>query len=60
MLYCPLKFVLWEKNSYGIEPPDGCDCDREQCAWWIEKEGSCVIRNIAACIGEFLNLNYII
>lgn len=37
-LYCPL-FVM----SPAFETMKGCECRKENCAWWVEDKQKCAI-----------------
>lgn len=36
-MYCPLKFqMIKEEGRYGIIVGDPTECERYNCAWWVQ------------------------
>ena len=41
--YCPLKFAVAIAPSIAKLYPSACLCEHEKCAWWNQKQATCII-----------------
>jgi len=46
-MYCPRKFNSKTLDANGSVKVTTCQCEKEECAWWIRKVGLCAYTDIA-------------
>lgn len=52
---CPL-FVMTATRIARSEAPDYIECIKEECAWWVETQAECAIKQLALSLG-FISLD---
>lgn len=55
-MLCPFKLIIRQGKDYYYEPGENAvnnrhlrfiECEKEDCAWWIDKSNWCAIKDIA-------------
>ena len=55
-MICPLKFANPNLENATIQ--QGCECQKEECAWWDNNHIRCSIATIALNLGVISDYTY--
>ncbi len=47
---CPLP-IFYRSSPSGLAESELRDCIKEECAWWVETQDRCAIKDIALSLG---------